>query len=171
MTVLGLDLGKNIAACYLNTDLTLARPVVVADWHRWEDREAEWGLDEAARWVANFMAQNWDGETPIVVEETWFSRKAHGGRLVNANNITPIAAMIGALCVIAPRKVLVVNPMTASGQTGITKATRTVMMPRAIAGLDLTQFGGPRGGLGATEHAADAAFLAYYGVTRGVRSD
>jgi hypothetical protein len=178
MTVLGIDLGQNCAAVVA---AGVRDPGVLAvhaeqwkaDGREWNEVTASEHLQVVLAELDNVCSRNgtaptcWHsgrGGILVVVENTWWNKKAHGGRGITPSSITPLSAMMG-VCVErwGARNVLLVGPSDASSSTGIRKDQREAQMPMLLAGLDLAPWRGKRGGEGLAPHVSDAAFLAWLG--------
>ncbi len=173
MATIGIDLGKHVAAVRVE----YREGEYVCDWAEgWAyddiDGARLWCIESAALWMEKLISKQfgprkeWANATDIVIEKLWLTK----AKYIDPMDLLPMAAQQAILYTDAFQwyDVHEVNPSTVSTETGMTKGLRASQLPLIVKGLDLDQFKGPRGGMGETEHVADAATLAYYGESRRV---
>jgi hypothetical protein len=183
---LGIDLGQRVAIVLLDDRLKVRghkcyewtidsfpgydHPIrwtrrLAADWVRWI-----WDacLDDECMWLRHYATL----ADTICAESIWLHAAPHRGRHIQPEGVLIIGEMAAELANLLGtigKRLTLVDP--AELGRVIPKRRRISAMSNGLLGdwgdTDWhTEYGGPRGGSGVRQDVADAAMLAYWGMTR-----
>jgi hypothetical protein len=161
MLVLGIDLGKTLAAALATRNEALKLEA-------WRYPAKQLGkLSEATfvPWAAETLIgialTSWPTPDLVVVEANWYHRREVHPR--NLEHLSDTRGVIIAHCAERGIRVEIADPATMQRATGIRKDCRVVEMPLIYGARILDPCAGTRGGEGDAPHVADALHLAHYG--------
>ena len=172
---LGIDLGQRVAIVLLDDRLKV-RGHKCYEWfggERWTRRlAADWvrwiWVEDECMWLRHYATL----ADTICAESIWLHAAPHRGRHIQPEGVLIIGEMATGLANLLGtigKRLTLVNP--AELGRVIPKRRRISAMSNGLLGdwgdTDWhTEYGGPRGGSGVRQDVADAAMLAYWGMTR-----